>query len=135
MRLREDYRTMSGPEKAALLLMSVGDDNATRLFGLMDDDEIKELSQAMANLGTVSSQMVERLLVERFAAYGIHDLPAQVMRQADVPRGARVLDNPVGSAPGLAVEVDGTLLIALPGPPHELAATLSAELRARLGAS
>ena len=64
MRLREDYRTMSGPEKAALLLMSVGDDNATRLFGLMDDDEIKELSQAMANLGTVSSQMVERLLVE-----------------------------------------------------------------------
>ncbi|MEE8189455.1 MAG: flagellar motor switch protein FliG [Kiloniellales bacterium] len=64
MRLREDYRTMNGPEKAALLLMSVGEDNATRLFSLMDDDEIKELSQAMANLGTVSAQMVERLLVE-----------------------------------------------------------------------
>ena len=64
MRLREDYRTMNGPEKAALLLMSVGEDNATRLFALMDDDEIKELSQAMANLGTVSAQMVERLLVE-----------------------------------------------------------------------
>jgi flagellar motor switch protein FliG len=55
---------MNGPEKAALLLMSVGDENATRLFSLMDDDEIKELSQAMANLGTVNSQMVERLLVE-----------------------------------------------------------------------
>jgi len=64
MRLREDYRTMTGPEKAALLMMSVGEDNASRLFGLMDDDEIKELSQAMANLGNVSSQMVERLLVE-----------------------------------------------------------------------
>ena len=64
MRLREDYRTMTGPEKAALLMMSVGEENATRLFGLMDDDEIKELSQSMANLGTVSSQMVERLLVE-----------------------------------------------------------------------
>ena len=64
MRLREDYRTMSGPEKAALLMMSVGEDNAAQLFLLMDDDEIKELSQAMANLGTVSSQMVERLLVE-----------------------------------------------------------------------
>jgi len=64
MRLREDYRTMSGPEKAALLMMSVGEENATRLFSLMDDDEIKELSQAMANLGTVSAQMVERLLVE-----------------------------------------------------------------------
>ena len=64
MRVREDYRTMSGPEKAALLMMSVGEDNATRLFSIMDDDEIKELSQAMANLGSVSSQMVERLLVE-----------------------------------------------------------------------
>jgi flagellar motor switch protein FliG len=55
---------MSGAEKAALLLMSVGEDNATRLFSLMDDDEIRELSQAMANLGNVSAQMVERLLVE-----------------------------------------------------------------------
>ena len=64
MRLREDYRTMSGAEKAALLLMSVGEDNATRLFTLMEDDEIRELSQAMANLGNVSAQMVERLLVE-----------------------------------------------------------------------
>ena len=64
MRLREDYRTMSGAEKAALLLMSVGEDNAPRLFSLMDDDEIRELSQAMANLGNVSAQMVERLLVE-----------------------------------------------------------------------
>ncbi|HSR70962.1 MAG TPA: flagellar motor switch protein FliG [Kiloniellales bacterium] len=64
MRLREDYRTMTGPEKAALLLMSVGDEYASRLFALMDDDEIKELSQAMASLGSVNSQMVERLLVE-----------------------------------------------------------------------
>ncbi len=64
MRLREDYRTMSGAEKAALLLMSVGEDSAMRLFSLMDDDEIRELSQAMANLGNVSAQMVERLLVE-----------------------------------------------------------------------
>ena len=64
MRLREDYRTMNGAEKAALLLMSVGEDNATRLFSLMEDDEIRELSQAMANLGNVSAQMVERLLVE-----------------------------------------------------------------------
>ena len=64
MKLREDYRTMTGPEKAALLMMSVGEEHASRLFAIMDEDEIKELSQAMANLGTVSSQMVERLLVE-----------------------------------------------------------------------
>ncbi len=64
MRLREDYRTMSGPEKAALLMLSVGEENASRLFGIMDDDEIRELSQAMANLGNVSALMVERLLVD-----------------------------------------------------------------------
>ena len=55
---------MTGPEKAALLMMSVGEEHASRLFALMDDDEIKELSQAMASLGTVSSQLVERLMVE-----------------------------------------------------------------------
>ncbi|MDH3967781.1 MAG: flagellar motor switch protein FliG, partial [Rhodospirillales bacterium] len=64
MRVREDYRTMSGAEKAALLMMSVGEDNAARLFSIMDDEEIKELSQTMANLGNVSSQLIERLFVD-----------------------------------------------------------------------
>jgi flagellar motor switch protein FliG len=64
MRVREDYRTLTGPEKAALLMMSVGEENAARLFSLMDDEEIKELSQTMANLGNVSSQLIERLFVE-----------------------------------------------------------------------
>ena len=64
MRVREDYRTLSGSEKAALLMMSVGEDNAARLFSLMDDDEIMALSQTMANLGNVSSQLIERLFVD-----------------------------------------------------------------------
>lgn len=64
MRLREDYRTLSGPEKAAVLMMAVGEENAARLFGMMEDEEIKELSQTMANLGTVSSSIVERLFVD-----------------------------------------------------------------------
>lgn len=64
IRTREDYRTLVGPEKAALLMMAVGEDNAARLFSLMEQDEIRELSQTMANLGTVNSQMIERLLIE-----------------------------------------------------------------------
>jgi flagellar motor switch protein FliG len=64
MRVRDDYRTLTGPEKAALLMMSVGEENAARLFSIMDDEEIKELSLTMANLGNVSSQMVERLFVD-----------------------------------------------------------------------
>ncbi|GAB4187008.1 MAG: flagellar motor switch protein FliG [Thalassobaculales bacterium] len=64
MRMREDYRSLTGPEKAAILLMSLGEEHAAKLFALMGDDEIKEISQVMANLGTVSSNIVERLFVE-----------------------------------------------------------------------
>lgn len=61
---REDLQSMSGPDKAALLMLAVGEDNAARLFGMMEDDEIRELSQAMANLGTVTSELIEQMLVE-----------------------------------------------------------------------
>src|SRR5258707_4791579 len=64
MRVREDYRSLTGPEKAAILMMSLGEEHAGRLFELMDDEEIKEISQTMANLGTVSANLVERLFVE-----------------------------------------------------------------------
>ena len=64
MRTREDYRSVTGPEKAAILLMSLGEEQAAKLFGQMDDEEIKEISQVMAGLGTVSSNIVERLFVE-----------------------------------------------------------------------
>lgn len=61
---KEDYRSLTGTQKSAILLMSVGDESATRLFGMMADDEIKEISNAMATLGTVSSETVERLFME-----------------------------------------------------------------------
>ncbi len=62
--MRDDYRTMTGPEKAALLVMALGEAQTAQLFALMEDDEIRELSQIMATLGTVSAQLIERLLVE-----------------------------------------------------------------------
>ncbi|HWI26920.1 MAG TPA: flagellar motor switch protein FliG [Stellaceae bacterium] len=64
MRVREDIRTLTGPEKAAILMLALGDEHTARLFSMMDDEEIKEISQTMANLGTVSSNIVERLFVE-----------------------------------------------------------------------
>jgi len=60
-RARDDYRSMTGAEKAALLLLAVGDDAAARLIGTMEDEEIREISQTMANLGTVTPETVERL--------------------------------------------------------------------------
>ena len=59
----EDIRKLSGPEKAAVILLSLGEDH-TRLWQGLDDDEIKEISQAMASLGTVSATVVEELMVE-----------------------------------------------------------------------
>jgi len=61
---RDDYRTLTGAEKAAILMLSLGEDHSARLFALMDEEEIKELSQTMANLGNISSSVVERLFVD-----------------------------------------------------------------------
>ncbi len=64
MRVREDYRGLNGTEKAAILLLSLGEEHVTRVFGHMDDDEIRELSSTMANLGTIDANLVERLFIE-----------------------------------------------------------------------
>ncbi len=64
MRIRDDHRALEGPEKAAILMLAVGEDGAAKLFELMDDEEIREISQTMANVGTISSQLVEHLLVD-----------------------------------------------------------------------
>ena len=64
MRVRDDYRTLTGQDKASILLLSLGENVATKLFALMTDDEIKEISQSMSGLGTVNSSIIERLIVE-----------------------------------------------------------------------
>jgi len=61
---RDDYRTLTGAEKAAIFMLSLGEDHSARLFALMDEEEIKELSQTMANLGTVASSVVEKLFID-----------------------------------------------------------------------
>lgn len=64
MRVREDYRSLSGPEKAAILLLSMGEEQASKIFALMDDDEILEISQIIAHLGRISPNVVERLFID-----------------------------------------------------------------------
>jgi flagellar motor switch protein FliG len=61
---KDDYRKLSGAQKTAILMMSIGEENAGKLFGMMDDEEIKEISSIMATLGEVSSETVERLYVD-----------------------------------------------------------------------
>ena len=100
------------------------------------DDLTRDAVALVAEAPLVRQPAIEVELRERFAAYGYHDLPEAVMQQADVPRGATVLDNPVGSAPGLRIALGEQLVYAMPGPPHELAAVMQAvlpELAARSG--
>jgi flagellar motor switch protein FliG len=63
-RAKEDYRSLSGPEKAAILMMSLAPEQSSKMLAMMEDDEIRELSQCMANLGTIGSNIVERLFVD-----------------------------------------------------------------------
>lgn len=64
MRMREDYRTLTGVEKAAIFMLAIGEEHTARLFEHMDDEEIMEISQTMAQLGKISSNVVERLFVD-----------------------------------------------------------------------
>ncbi|MEO1040514.1 MAG: flagellar motor switch protein FliG [Pseudomonadota bacterium] len=59
----EDVSKLDGPEKAAVILMALGEEQA-QLWEMMDDDEIRVVSQAMANLGNVASKVVEGLIVD-----------------------------------------------------------------------
>jgi len=63
-RVKEDYRSLTGPQKAAILMLSLAPDQSAKIMGMMEDDELKEMSQIMASLGTISSNLVERLFVD-----------------------------------------------------------------------
>jgi flagellar motor switch protein FliG len=64
-----DVSRLSGPEKAAVVLLSLGEEHAN-IWRQLDEEEIKEISQAMAGLGTVTNQVVEDLLVEFVSGMG-----------------------------------------------------------------
>jgi flagellar motor switch protein FliG len=64
-----DAGKLTGPEKAAVVLLALGEDHAGVWRGL-DEEEIKVISQAMAGLGQVTAQVVEDLLVEFVSGMG-----------------------------------------------------------------
>ncbi len=67
----------------------------------------------------VDEGLLEALRV-RFRERGYEDFPTTNVSQAMVPEGARTLANPHGTAPGLAMEANGSLVVLLPGVPREL---------------
>ena len=59
-----DSKHLNGPDKAAVMMLALGDDHTKELWTRLDEEEIKEISQAMSNLGSVSSDVMEALFVE-----------------------------------------------------------------------
>ncbi len=59
----EDPSKMSGPEKAAVILLALGEETHG-LWEHLDEEEIRDVSSAMSNLGTVSATAVEKLIVD-----------------------------------------------------------------------
>jgi len=66
----EGYRSLNGAQKAALLMLALGEEQSSRLFGLMHEDEIKDISAAMAQLGSIRAEVVERLCVDFVESIG-----------------------------------------------------------------
>lgn len=60
-RKKSDY---IGIERAAIMMLSLTEEKVQKIFGRLETDEIKDLSQAMVSLGAVSSNTVEELCVD-----------------------------------------------------------------------
>ena len=72
-----DAAKLTGPEKAAVVLLALGEDHAGVWRGL-EEEEIKIISQAMAGLGQVTSTVVEDLLVEFVSGMGAGSITGSV---------------------------------------------------------
>ncbi len=55
---------VSGPKRAAMLMLALGEQFGGKVWALLHDDELRELSQTMSSLGTIESDIVEDMLLE-----------------------------------------------------------------------
>jgi nicotinamide-nucleotide amidase len=105
-------------------------------LGPTADDLTREAVAEVLALPLEEDAAVMSAIRARFEARRI-PMPGLNRRQALVPRGATVLPNPRGTAPGLWIESGGAIVILLPGPPRELEPMwddhVAPRLRARSG--
>lgn len=59
-----DLSNLSGPSKAAAFMLALGEEHGRTIWGLLAEEEIKELSTAMSSLGRVDSKTVEELFLD-----------------------------------------------------------------------
>ncbi len=100
-------------------------------LGPTEDDVTRDAMARALDVPLEEDRQVVAMLRERFAKRGLR-MPDINRRQAMVPRGASLVDNPNGSAPGLWMERGRTAMLLLPGPPREMRPMLERIARDRL---
>lgn len=104
---------------------------ATGGLGPTEDDVTRQALAAALQVPLDTDEAVVERIRQRFARRNL--VMAEInTRQALVPRGATLLLNPNGTAPGLWIERDGTGIALLPGPPREMMPMLDALVAERL---
>ena len=74
------FSSLSGIQKTAIFLMAMGEKVTKDVFLQMNDDEIRDISLAMASLGVVDAHLVEQVLDEyMFLGYG-----GKILKQGSV---------------------------------------------------
>lgn len=100
-------------------------------LGPTEDDVTREAVARVLGVPLDLDEAIADRIRERFARRQLR-MPDINRRQAMVPRGASVLDNPNGTAPGLWIERGAVSIVLLPGPPREMTPMLDAVIRDRL---
>jgi nicotinamide-nucleotide amidase len=88
-------------------------------LGPTDDDLTRDVVSAVLERPLTIDERIVQAIQARFARRGL-EMPEMNRRQAQVPEGALVLDNPNGTAPGLFIDHHGQAVVLLPGPPREM---------------
>ena len=120
--LAEVLRTASG--WADLIVITGG-------LGPTEDDVTRDAVARVYDMPLVIDEAIVDRIRDRFARRGM-TMPDINRRQAMVPRGAVVLENPNGTAPGLWIERGRSAVVLLPGPPREMKPMLEGVIRDRL---
>jgi nicotinamide-nucleotide amidase len=100
-------------------------------LGPTEDDLTREAIARVLGVPLDRDEAIVEEIRARFARRGLV-MPEINARQAMVPRGAIVLENANGTAPGLWLQRGGASIVLLPGPPREMTPMLDAVIRDRL---
>jgi flagellar motor switch protein FliG len=60
----KEKRELTGPQRAAVLMLALGEQHGAKIWGLLDDDELRTLSIIMSTIGNIEAELVEELLLE-----------------------------------------------------------------------